>query len=171
MNGYNNGKIAVSQRQLVEGLGCSPRKIVRGIAELMEHALIDVEADGKWKERMAREYRLTFVSTKIRSATNDYLHWKRGLKSGATASVAKTPQSVSSAVAVGSPADSDAAAVASRRWRKTANSQNAPATDAVSLICKPYVGPEVGASVGWWTTDSVLVTHQKILSLLAVVDE
>ena len=153
MNGYSNGKLAVSQRELVDGIGCSPRKIVRGIAELMEHALIDVETDGKWKERMAREYRLTFVSTKTKSATNDYLHWKPGIKSGATAAVAQTRQTGSAAVAPSLSADSDAAADARKCSRKIASSQNRPATDAVSLICKPYVGPEVAASVGWcWTT-------------------
>src|SRR6478609_11251332 len=76
MMGYNNGRIAVSQRQLVEALGCSPRKVVRAVAELMEHGLLDVQIEGKWKERMAREYRITFVSTKGRSATNEYIHWK-----------------------------------------------------------------------------------------------
>jgi hypothetical protein len=152
MNGYNNGKIAVSQRELVDGIGCSPRKIVRGIAELMEHALIDVETDGMWKERMAREYRLTFVSTKAKSATNDYLHWKPGIKSGATAAVAQTRQTGSAAVAPSLSADSDAAADARKCSRKIASSQNRPATDAVSLICKPYVVPEVGTSMGWcWT--------------------
>jgi hypothetical protein len=167
MHGYNNGKIAVSQRELVEAIGCSPRKIVRGIAELMEHALIDVETDGKWKERMAREYRLTFVSTKTRSATNDYLYWKPGVKSGATAPVAEQAQSGSGAVAEVSSLGSDAVADRPTRSRKTADSQNRPATDAVSLICKPCVGPELGASAGWWPSDLVLQAHQKILGLVA----
>jgi hypothetical protein len=155
MNGYNNGKIAVSQRELVDGIGCSPRKIVRGIAELMEHALIDVETDGKWKERMAREYRLTFVSTKTKSATNDYLHWQPRIKTGATAAVAETRQSGSDAVAPSSSTDSDAAADARKCLRKIPSSQNRPAADAVSLICKPYVGLEVGASMGWCRTANV----------------
>ena len=85
MMGYNNGKIAVSQRQLVEALGCAPRKIVRGIAELMEHGLIDVQAEGKWKERMARGLS-AYVRDHQRRAisSNDYLRWNPTLKSGAT---------------------------------------------------------------------------------------
>src|SRR5438045_3601597 len=54
MNGWNNGSIAASHRELRAALRCGQRKIVRGIAELMEHGLIDVASEGKWKERLAR---------------------------------------------------------------------------------------------------------------------
>lgn len=84
MTGYNNGKMAVSQRALVAALRCHPRKIVSGIAELMEHGLIEVAVEGKWKERLAREYRLTFVSTKGVRATNEYLAWASQEESGAS---------------------------------------------------------------------------------------
>jgi hypothetical protein len=167
MNGYNNGKLAVSQRELVEAIGCSPRKVVRGIAELMEHGLIDVEAQGKWKERMAREYRLTFVSTKTRPATNDYLHWKPGTKSGATALVAGTFESNSAAVAGISGRGSGVVAKALTRPRKIANPQIQPASDGVSLIIKPCVGPNLRASATWWTADRILQAQQAILGLLS----
>lgn len=84
MNGYNNGEIVLSQRYLVAALACHPRKVVRGIAELMENGLIDIAMEGKWKERRAREYRLTFVSTKSAPATNDYLAYSSGKQSGAS---------------------------------------------------------------------------------------
>ena len=81
-NGYNNGKIAVSQRQLSARLQNSNfGKIGRAIAELVEHGFIDVEVEGHWKARLAREYRLTFVSTGVLHrrvpATNEYLGWTR----------------------------------------------------------------------------------------------
>jgi hypothetical protein len=161
MMGYNNGKIAVSQRQLMEALGCAPRKIVRGVAELMEHGLIDVQVEGKWKERMARQYRLTFVTTKNGSATNDYLRWKPTLKSGATASVSIGPQSDSAPVTRLSRPVASVVAVLPRAPRKTANSEYPPASDEVSLISKPYVAP-----ASWWTADHYLRANRAILALV-----
>lgn len=75
MNGYNNGRIAASQRELTQALRCSPRYIVAAVVELHEHGMLDVTAEGEWKQRKAREYRLTFVSTKEALATNEYLRW------------------------------------------------------------------------------------------------
>lgn len=160
MNGYNNGKIGVSQRQLVDAIGCSPRKIVRGIAELMEHALIDVQTEGKWKERMAREYRLTFVTTKCRAATNDYLRWRPTQKSGATAPVAKTLKSGSGAIAGKRNSDSAVVTALDPAGSKTANLENTTASDAVSLISKPYVHVP-----SWWTANRYLEANRAILSL------
>lgn len=159
MMGYNNGRIAVSQRQLVESLACAPRKVVRGIAELMEHGLIDVQTEGKWKERMAREYRLTFVTTKGGPATNDYLRWKPTEKSGVTTSVAKTPLSASTGIAGIEGPVSAAVTGRSTRSRKTANPENRTASGPVSLIPKPYVG-----SVSWWTADHCLRANRSILA-------
>jgi len=53
MNGCNNGKIAVSQREFA-ALRCHARKVVRGIVELWEHGLLDVtvskgEANGMYR--------------------------------------------------------------------------------------------------------------------------
>jgi hypothetical protein len=160
MNGYNNGKIAVSQRQLTGALQCSPRKVVRCLAELMECGLIDVHTEGKWKERMAREYRLTFVSTKAANATNDYLRWKPRQKSGATAQVASTRQS---GAAPESTATNSGSVVVTRfpnRSRKSAILKIGPASDEVSLISKPYVG-----AASWWSADRCLQANRAILSL------
>lgn len=75
MNGYNNDAIAVSQRELVEALRCTPRYVGPAIAELMDHGILDVTVEGQWKTRQARQYRLTFISTKSAPATNEYLRW------------------------------------------------------------------------------------------------
>jgi hypothetical protein len=139
MRGYNNGKLAVSQRELVGSLRCSPRKVVRALAELMEHGFLDVSAEGKWKERMARQYRLTFVSTKSAAATNEYRCWSPAGKSGATAKVSPRLRTATASIAAAQA--SGFAAVAARRAdaQKSANVKNEPASGAVALISKPYV--------------------------------
>lgn len=80
-NGYNNGTIVISQRQIAKALENSNyAKIGRSIAVLMERGLLDIETEGLWKKRRAREYRLTFISSGkapyTRPATNEYLMWR-----------------------------------------------------------------------------------------------
>lgn len=123
MNGWNNGKIALSQRQLATALKTTNfRAISRGIAELMEHGLIDVAVEGQWKERMAREYRLTFVSTKTADATNDYLSWQLPKKSGADAVSAERSKSADAASARPRKLDDTASARISAHRQKSAKS-------------------------------------------------
>ena len=148
MNGWNNGAIAVSQRELREALSCSPNRVVRGVAELMEHGLLDVTTEGQWKERRAREYRLTFVTTKARPATNDYLRWAPMEKSGATDAVAGKGQSATDAVAAPPGIATDAIAAIAEHRRKTAISRYSSATDAVPLISKPYPPSRSGQVAG-----------------------
>lgn len=81
LNGYNNGKIAVSFRELAHDLNRKNQTpFANAIAKLVEHGLIAISMEGDWSMRRAREYRLTFVSTgdhnSIKPATNDYLYWK-----------------------------------------------------------------------------------------------
>ncbi len=79
MNGYNNGHIALSVAEICKALNNSSRsRAARAIADLMEHGFIDVTHEAMWKERKAREYRLTFVSTAYApfGATNDYKNWE-----------------------------------------------------------------------------------------------
>ena len=58
-NGYNNGTIVISQRQIANEIGNSNyRKIGRSIAALIERGLIDITTEGLWGKRRAREYRL-----------------------------------------------------------------------------------------------------------------
>lgn len=73
-DGYNNGHIAISQREIAQRLRTSNfGRISKAVAELMQAGFLDVASDGQWKQRQAREYRLTFVTTTGRPATNDYL--------------------------------------------------------------------------------------------------
>ena len=86
-NGWNNGSIAVSQRQMMKGLNTtSPKTIIQAVARLMEHGLIAVEVEGEWKPRMARQFRLTWINTtpggRHKQATNDYLHFDASRKIG-----------------------------------------------------------------------------------------
>jgi hypothetical protein len=79
-HGYNNGAIGFSFRDLANRLGTSSLKSIGpAIIELLEHGFIDVVAEGRWKSRQARLYRLTFISTgkpgQHHPATNDYVSW------------------------------------------------------------------------------------------------
>ena len=80
-NGYNNGRLTFSQREIAERLNTQNfRRIGKGIARLIETGFLDIATESVWKQRKAREYRLTFVSTGTAGnpvpATNEYLHWK-----------------------------------------------------------------------------------------------
>jgi hypothetical protein len=69
----------VSYRELADRLGKTTLKSIGpAIVELHAHGFLDVTAEGKWKAREARLYRLTFVSSGAsgqRQATNDYASW------------------------------------------------------------------------------------------------
>lgn len=123
MNGWNNGQIALSQRTLAAALGTTNfGAIGRGMAELMEHGFIDVAMEGQWKERMAREYRLTFVSTKTENATNDYRSWQPSRKSGADTASAEGFKSANVVSARTRKLDGAASARIMAHRRKTAKS-------------------------------------------------
>jgi hypothetical protein len=84
MNGFNNGKVAISFTQISDRLGNTNRgAIARAIAELMDRGLLDVGMESSWARQRAREYRITFVSTPGHAATNDYLLWKKSDGEGA----------------------------------------------------------------------------------------
>ena len=76
LNGYNNGELGIGQRELGRRLGRQNyQAFARAIAELVSVGLIDVELEGSWKPRKAREYRLTFCSSGkggCRPASNEY---------------------------------------------------------------------------------------------------
>ena len=138
LDGFNNGAITVSQRELVDALGCSPNRTPPAIAELVDRGLLQVTVEGTYRARQARQYRLTFVSTKAGPATNDYVGWTPPeKKSGDTASVAGVGCPATASVATGTnPAT---ASVASRveEWRKSVDRAKAPATASVAHISKP----------------------------------
>jgi hypothetical protein len=106
-NGYNNGAISISYKELAHRLNRkNEAPFGPAVAKLISHGLIDIGMDACWKERMAREYRLTFVSTTDRAgrqvaATNEYLHWAPEENSGATKAVAGTPESATPPIASG----------------------------------------------------------------------
>lgn len=136
MTGYNNGKLAVSHREMREALRCSPRAIVAATAELIEHGILAVAADAKWKDNRAREYRLTFISTKGAGATNDYLGWKPPIaKKIATDVVAVGGLSATHAVAARPFAATHAVTAKVTARRETPYSA---ATHVVALIDIPY---------------------------------
>lgn len=159
-NGYNNGKIAISQRELGERLNSSNyRKIGKAVADLMDWGLIDVKTDGNWKARMAREYRLTFVSTgdyqRHVAATEDYRNWSAPRKSGADDVSSESAISADDASSERHFTADDASSSRSQKWRKIVNSKNAAADHVSSLIGKPYPPAEIGVSV-WWKADREL---------------
>lgn len=149
MNGYNNGSIAVSHRELVDALGCSPNRIVKAIGELVQHAMLDVAVEGTWKARQARQYRLTFVSTKSAPATNEYLRWTpTEKKAGATGVIAKGIKSATDVVAVRPIAATGVIARLLGHPRKSAIPEISAATDVVALIDIPYTPASVVRPVG-----------------------
>lgn len=143
LDGFNNGKIGCDQRSMMESLRCRPANIVKAIAELMTHGLIDVSAEGDRLAKKAREYRLTFVSTPTAPATNDYLRWTpTPEKSGATTVVTGKPTSATTVVTKGGKPATDVVTERIKSARKTAVFDPEPATTVVSHISKPYGGAE-----------------------------
>lgn len=79
-NGYNNGQIGCSYREIAEGLGNKNfNRIARAVADCMERGLLDIGHEAVWKERHSRQYRLTWIMSGkppfTAKATNDYLDW------------------------------------------------------------------------------------------------
>lgn len=80
-NGYNNGNIGCSVREIADGLGNQNfRRIAKAIADCMERGLLDIGQESLWKQRHSRQYRLTFISSGnapfVKAATNEYRDWK-----------------------------------------------------------------------------------------------
>jgi hypothetical protein len=98
-NGYNNGKIGMSYREMADRLGTTSLKSMGpAIVELHSHGFIDVTAEGKWKPREARLYRLTFISSGSNgqlAATNEYARWNpQEAKSRLPHTVTEKPRTV-----------------------------------------------------------------------------
>lgn len=60
-NGHNNGEIAMSHREARALLRVSPRKVTAAFDELLTHGFVELAAEGTWREREAREYRLCWL--------------------------------------------------------------------------------------------------------------
>lgn len=80
-NGFNNGTIALSARDMARELTKSHAQNLEALNELEDRGFIALEKDFPKVQRKAREYRLTFISSgperDVRPATNDYLSWSR----------------------------------------------------------------------------------------------
>jgi len=79
-NGYNNGEIGCSYREIAEGLGNKNfNRIARAVADCMERGLLDIGHEAVWKERHSRQYRLPWIMSGkppfTAKATNEYLDW------------------------------------------------------------------------------------------------
>ena len=134
-DGHNNGAIHISYAQLAARLNRKNQApIGPAIAELMQHGLLDLSAESIWRERKAREYRITFANTsdiigRTIPATNDYL------KFDATDVVAAKRKTATTSVAEGGEAATASVAVANGKLPKT---QFGSATTGVVPISKPY---------------------------------
>lgn len=156
-NGYNNGTIALSFDQFCQRLGNSNRRALsRSIAELVEHGLIAVEAEGEWKPRLAREYRLTWVTVgnrnSLRAASNEYRDWRPAQKSsGDDVSPEKRLAGNASSPERRKPGYASSPAKITNP-RKSAISEGRPMSgsgdDVSLLISKPYPCPERGGPNG-----------------------
>lgn len=151
-NGYNNGAIGISQRELTQRLGTSNfHQITKATAELMEHGFIDVSVEGKWKQRHARLYRLTFLSSgkaaPFQAATNEYARWTPPKAfSGADHASAGNTRFADRASA-GKLGLADNASAATHAKQPIWGIEHADSASA--LICKPYRGTErKGAETG-----------------------
>lgn len=79
-NGFNNGEITLSIKQIGRALGdqCHGAN-ARAVAELIELGFLECTSDACHSQSKARSYRVTFISSgkgKPTPATNDYLHWR-----------------------------------------------------------------------------------------------
>lgn len=141
MNGYNNGSIAMSVREFETALRCSPTNVGKATVELFSHGFIDISAEGEWKARKARQFRLTFVNTVKNNhfvgATNDYLNWEKPpekLKSSASTAKAEELDSASATIAPVRSFDAAAEARIRASRQKSADFKNDAASTAVTLI-------------------------------------
>lgn len=142
-NGYNNGEIAVSHRQIADALGNSNyRKISKSIATLIERGLIDVSTEAVWKQRLAREYRLTFITWKkppqTRPASNEYLSWQKYDADDVSAGKAQTADD---GLARRRMSAADVSARIGKKRQNCVPWSESPADDVATLIVKPYGTP------------------------------
>lgn len=82
-NGYNNGRICISAKEMAEALNCwNYASNSVAIGELVARGIVVIERVPPRGSRLSTEYRLTFVSSgpegKVRPATNEYRHWRQG---------------------------------------------------------------------------------------------
>lgn len=137
-NGYNNGRIAMSQREMSVAIGSTSfRDIARATAEMMELGFVSLQWEGDTWARKAREFRITWLPTgehpHQKPATDD---WK-AFSGATTVSAAKAVSATTVSAARKFPATTVSAAK-EQKWRKTVTDLNGAATTVSAHICKPY---------------------------------
>jgi hypothetical protein len=119
-NGYNNGQIARSQRQIADAVATTNfRAISRAVAEAIQRGFLSIEAEGTVWTRQAREYRVTWLPTgkppHVRLPTDE---WKAFSSDDAVS--ARSPISADTGSARRKfPADTVAAAKMEKRLKST----------------------------------------------------
>jgi hypothetical protein len=110
-NGFNNGAIGIGFRELAEAVDSQNHKAnSKALCQCIERGLVELQRSYPRGQRLANEYRLTFVRTQDGPATNDYLTWQQGdagtcrkrlggnLRVGATATRSANPVAIISTV-------------------------------------------------------------------------
>lgn len=128
--GNNNGRIIFSHEEASQRIGVSsPKTIVAAFKALMEHGFIDVAMESDYEARLAREYRITWLTSgkypPYKAATNDYLDWSASATSKKyipSKTEAVTPDFASFREDTGIDVASLREAIASKKPRETPNS-------------------------------------------------
>ena len=145
MNGFNNGDIAVSTRDITTSLRCSHAKVAGktgALVELMGHGFLEGGPIKYWKDGKARTYRLTFVNTgtpgRYVPATHDYLTWTPTDKRKSRTKAVSEGASIDTArVPIGHAIDTAAISRIQKSRGKPVNVDELIDTAAVALISKP----------------------------------
>lgn len=74
-NGFNNGEISMSVRQLEAEIGICKNTASKVLIELHRHGLIVTTEKGRFRGRMASTYRLTHLPWNECLPTHDYKNW------------------------------------------------------------------------------------------------
>lgn len=186
-NGYNNGEIGCSYREIADDLGVQNyARIAQAVADCMERGLLDIGHESLWKERHSRQYRFTFIQSRkppfTTSATNEYRDWSK--KIGVDHVSADAPQSAETSSAGPKMSAEALSAVKKAKPQKTANSDSGhllttsqrlynshPKAKKTGRITPanehdPIVGNSISA---WWGEASLLPMRAQLIHLASLV--
>ena len=144
-NGYNNGKIGMSQREMSVAIGsASFGTVAKATAELIQHGFVDLAWEGEAWARKAREFRITWLPTgeppHLKPATDDWRAF-----SGATTGIAAKAVPATAGVAGHKFPATAVVAARDRKRLKTVDQPNGAATPVSAHIDKPYGGAQPAA--------------------------
>ena len=119
---------------------------------MIDRGLIEIVTEGEWKPRLAREFRLTFVSTtsnqKHVAATEEYRKWSPTQKSSVEDVSTEYPTSVDDVSTVAQSAVEDVSTKIATYRRKTAVSGKAAVEYGSTHIVKPYPPAQLNGAKG-----------------------